>query len=200
MVASALIVLASSAFAPPAALPPLADHTLRRTSVPLLQNPIFGTDDAIEESGVGAFIVPLRVAAGVLMIHHGSEGGILPANFGTPGFEGFIDFIIKPYFGFLPGDPALWSALHDYAEFWGGVCVAIGLFTRPASLLLFGTMLAAIYFHLASTGLQGFPLGHVENYSYNFEEPVLYALIFLLLSKTGSGPFAVDKKLESFFD
>ena len=42
-------------------------------------------------------------------------------------------------------------------------------------------MCAAVYFHLASTGLQGFPLGHVENYSYNFEEPALYLLIFALL-------------------
>jgi len=32
--------------------------------------------------------------------------------------------------------------------------------------------LFAVYFHLASSGLEGFPLGHVKNYSYNFEEPV----------------------------
>jgi len=53
----------------------------------------------------GVHTVPvtlLRVASGVLMIHHGSEGGFWPANFGTPGFDGFVDFIVKPYFGFLP--------------------------------------------------------------------------------------------------
>ena len=71
---------------------------------------------------------------------------------------------------------------------------------RPAALALFGTMLAAVYFHLASTGLQGFPLGHVENYSYNFEEPALYALIFLLFFKTGSGPFSVDANIAKSFD
>ena len=32
----------------------------------------------------------MRVLAGVLMIHHGSEGGIGPANFGSDGFEGFV--------------------------------------------------------------------------------------------------------------
>ncbi|EOD34509.1 hypothetical protein EMIHUDRAFT_252882 [Emiliania huxleyi CCMP1516] len=85
-------------------------------------------------------------------------------------------------------------------EFWGGLLVAIGLLTRPASLLLFATMACAVYFHLASTGLQGFPLGHVENYSYNFEEPVLYALIFWLLSKTGAGSISIDEKIAQAFD
>merc|ERR1712091_206122 len=63
-------------------------------------------------------LVPLRVLTGVLMMHHGSEGGFWPANYGTPGFDGFVDFIVKPYFGFLPGDPQFWSAIHDYVEFW----------------------------------------------------------------------------------
>ena len=86
----------------------------------------------------------------------------------------------------------MWSAVHDYAEFWGGALLAVGLLTRPAALTLFVTMLGAVYFHLASTGWQGFPFGHVESYSYNFEEPTLYALIFLLFFFNGSGPLAVD--------
>ena len=92
--------------------------------------------------------------------------------------------MLTPYFGFLPGAPGslpVWAALHDYVEFFGGLFLAIGLLTRPASLALLGSMLAAVYFHLASTGLQGFPLGHVESYSY-FEEPALYAAIFLFFS------------------
>ena len=125
-------------------------------------------------------LVPLRILTGLLMIHHGSEGGIFPANFNTPEFQGFIDYIIKPYFSFLPGPPELWSALHDCVEFFGGACFTIGFLTRPASLLLFGTMISAVYFHLSSTGLQGFPFGHVPNYSYDFEEPTLYAFIFFL--------------------
>eukprot|EP00316_Scyphosphaera_apsteinii_P021759 CAMPEP_0119319198 /NCGR_PEP_ID=MMETSP1333-20130426/48721_1 /TAXON_ID=418940 /ORGANISM="Scyphosphaera apsteinii, Strain RCC1455" /LENGTH=176 /DNA_ID=CAMNT_0007325551 /DNA_START=122 /DNA_END=652 /DNA_ORIENTATION=+ len=137
-------------------------------------------------------LVPLRVLSGVLMMHHGSEGGFWPANYGTPGFDGFVDFIIKPYFSFLPGDPSLWSAIHDYAEFWGGFLFAIGLLTRPAALTLLITMGAAVYFHLASTGWQGFPFGHVDNYSYNFEEPALYALIFLTFFFNGAGPLSLD--------
>ena len=44
---------------------------------------------------------------------------------------------------------------------------------------------------------QGFPFGHVENYSYNFEEPALYALIFLLFLFNGSGPLSVDAAIYS---
>eukprot|EP00416_Gambierdiscus_australes_P042622 CAMPEP_0171108180 /NCGR_PEP_ID=MMETSP0766_2-20121228/68362_1 /TAXON_ID=439317 /ORGANISM="Gambierdiscus australes, Strain CAWD 149" /LENGTH=215 /DNA_ID=CAMNT_0011569635 /DNA_START=73 /DNA_END=720 /DNA_ORIENTATION=+ len=142
-------------------------------------------------------LLPLRVGSGVLMIHHGSEGGFWPANFGTPGFNGFVDFIIKPYFSFLPGPPEAWSAIHDYAEFWGGVLLVLGLLTRPAAFTLFVTMCAAVYFHLASTGLQGFPFDHVENYSYNFEEPALYACIFLLFFFNGAGPVSLDALIYS---
>lgn len=137
-------------------------------------------------------LVPLRIATGLLMIHHGSEGGVGPANFGTPEFQGFVDYIIKPHFGFLPGSPELWSAIHDYAEFYGGILFALGFLTRPAALSLLVTMFSAVYFHLSSTGLQGFPLGHVSNYSYDFEEPLLYSLIFLTFWFNGAGPLSVD--------
>lgn len=137
-------------------------------------------------------LVPLRIMTGLLMIHHGSEGGVLPANFDSPEFQGFIDYIIKPYFSFLPGPPELWSAIHDYAEFFGGICFTIGFLTRPAALTLLVTMMSAVYFHLSAVGLQGFPLGHVPNYSYDFEEPLLYSLIFLMFWFNGAGPLSVD--------
>jgi uncharacterized membrane protein YphA (DoxX/SURF4 family) len=137
-------------------------------------------------------LVPLRIITGLLMIHHGSEGGLGPANFGTPEFQGFIDYIVNPYFGFLPGPPELWSAIHDYVEFFGGICFALGFLTRPAALSLLVTMMSAVYFHLSATGLQGFPLGHVSNYSYDFEEPLLYALIFFVFWFNGAGPLSVD--------
>ena len=206
------LALAASAFAPRTPLLHPSAPLARRTAPPVCaedsssqlveqlvdklgDTSLFDTDEAITESGLGPQLAALRAASGILMIHHGSEGGFWPANYGTPGFDGFVDFIVKPYFSFLPGDPNLWSALHDYAEFWGGVLVAIGLLTRPSAFVLFGTMCAAVYFHLASTGLQGFPFGHVDNYSYNFEEPALYALIFLLLAGSGAGPFSVDERI-----
>ena len=53
---------------------------------------------ALSWQGIHAVpLVPLRIATGVLMIHHGSEGGFGPANFGTPQFDGFNDFVLKVY-------------------------------------------------------------------------------------------------------
>ena len=142
-------------------------------------------------------LVPLRIMTGLLMLHHGSEGGVGPANFGIPEFQGFVDYIVVPYFGFLPGPPELWSAVHDYAEFFGGICLALGFLTRPAALSLLVTMMGAVYFHASSVGLQGFPLGHVPNYSYDFEEPTLYALICLLFWFNGAGPLSIDSIIYS---
>jgi len=142
-------------------------------------------------------LLPLRVVTGLLMMHHGSEGGFWPANYGTEGFQGFVDFIVKPYFSFLPGPPETWSAIHDYAEFYGGALFAAGLLTRPAALSLLATMGGAVYFHLSATGLQGAPFGHVANYSYDFEEPTLYALIFLLFFFNGPGPVSADAAIYS---
>merc|ERR1712238_639611 len=137
-------------------------------------------------------LVPLRILTGLLMIHHGSEGGIGPANFGTPEFQGFIDYIMVPHFGFLPGPLEVWAAIDDYAEFVGGILFSIGFLTRPAALSLLGTMLSAVYFHLSAVGSQGFPLGHVSSYSYDFEEPLLYSLIFLVFWFNGAGPLSID--------
>uniref|UniRef100_A0A6S8ZWK9 DoxX family protein n=3 Tax=Ditylum brightwellii TaxID=49249 RepID=A0A6S8ZWK9_9STRA len=142
-------------------------------------------------------LVPLRIFTGLLMVHHGSEGGFGPANFGTPEFQGFMDYIMTPYFGFLPGSLEFWAAVHDYAEFFGGILFTIGFLTRPAALSLLITMSGAVYFHLSSTGLQGFPFGHVSNYSYDFEEPLLYALIFLMFWFNGAGPLSVDSVIYS---
>ena len=205
--------IACSLLVRPAAVP------LHRTPAPArLSSPQMATEELIEqfvdwlegvpgavfrtsselEGDAANMLVPMRVLAGVLMIHHGSEGGIGPANFGTDGFDGFVTYVLTPYFGFLPGAPGslpAWAAVHDYVEFFGGLCVALGLLTRPSSFALFVCMLAAVYFHLASTGLQGFPLGHVESYSYNFEEPALYAAVFLFFSVVGAGPLSADERI-----
>jgi putative oxidoreductase len=123
------------------------------------------------------------------------QGDLGPANIGSPEFQGFIDYIMAFYFGFLPGSPVIWTALHDYVEFIGGAMFAIGFLTRPAALSLMLTMWSAVYFHLSANGLQGFPLGHVPNYSYDFEEPLLYSLIFLMFWFNGAGPLSVDSMI-----
>jgi len=112
--------------------------------------------------------------------------------------EGFTNFVVKPYLSWLPFfDSYTWSIIHDYTEFLAAWLLFFGLLTRPAAAALFVTMCLAISFHLQSTGLQGFPFGHVENYSYNFEEPALYAAIFAMFAVNGPGPLALDSLLKS---
>ena len=87
--------------------------------------------------------------------------------------------------------------IHDYVDFFGSAFFAVGFLTRPAMLSLLVTMGSAVYFHLSAVGSQGFPLGHVSNYSYDFEEPLLYSLIFLMFWFNGAGPLSVDSIIYS---
>mmetsp|Transcript_39472 Transcript_39472/g.58091 ORF Transcript_39472/g.58091 Transcript_39472/m.58091 type:complete len:124 (+) Transcript_39472:50-421(+) len=119
----------------------------------------------------------------------------MAANVGTEAFDGFVEYVMTPYFSWLPGSLVAWAAAHDVVEFVGGLFLAAGFLTRFVAVSLSGTMLSAVYFHLASTGLEGFPLGHVKNYSYNFEEPALYLGIFIFFVFSGAGPFSVDSLL-----
>jgi putative oxidoreductase len=93
-------------------------------------------------------------------------------------------------FGFpapLPGGgPPLMSlfGLSGILEFFGGLLILLGLFTRPVAFILAGEM-AVAYFMVHAPG--GFwPL-------LNKGEPaVLYCFIFLYLAAAGGGHWSVD--------
>ena len=96
----ALFLVASAAALQPPRVParpraaplPAKETTWDRLTGPKLFKTVKRTE------GIHAVpLVPLRVLTGVLMMHHGSEGGFWPANYGTPGFDGFVDFIVKPF-------------------------------------------------------------------------------------------------------
>ena len=100
LIAASWVVSAAVALAPPrpararARLPALRakETTWDRLTGPKLFKSVTRTE------GIHAVpLLPLRVLAGVLMMHHGSEGGVWPANYGTEAFDGFVDFIVKPY-------------------------------------------------------------------------------------------------------
>ena len=46
--------------------------------------------------------------------------------------------------------PAVWGFMAAFAEFFGGLCIVLGLFFRPACLLLATTMFVATTRHLAT--------------------------------------------------
>ena len=112
----------------------------------------------------------LRVVAGFLFIHHGGQ-----KLFG--------------WFGGIPpnGGPApLWTqaGIGGALEFFGGLLVLIGLFTRPTAFVLAGEMAVAYFQFHQPKGL--FPL---QNHG---EGAVLYCFIFLFLAAHGAGRWSLD--------
>ena len=75
----------------------------------------------------------LRVVAGALLVTHGF--GKITNPFGAVGMVESL--------GFYPG--VFWSPLLAATEFFGGILVAIGLFTRPAAFASMIVLLVTIY-------------------------------------------------------
>lgn len=88
--------------------------------------------------------VALRVALGVIFFAHGAQK--LLGWFDGPGLNGTIQF-----FGSQMGVPAPLALLAIFTEFFGGLAVLFGVFTRLAGLGLAVTMVvAAAKVHLAN--------------------------------------------------
>lgn len=135
---------------------------------------IFNTTDTL------AFL-PIRLGVGIVMAGHGAQK--LFGWFGGHGLQGTGQFFAENL-GLKPG--LLMAALAGGTEFFGGLLLIVGLFTRIAGASLAGTMLVAILtahssaFFLTNNGME-------------------YALTLLLASLTlaigGAGKFSIDQKL-----
>lgn len=115
----------------------------------------------------------LRVVAGALLVTHGF--GKITNPFGAVGMVESL--------GFYPG--VFWSPLLAATEFFGGILVAIGLFTRPAAFASMIVLLVTVYFHgiVKAEGLAG------------AEKSILWSAIFLYFAVRGSNSQSVDAKL-----
>ena len=113
----------------------------------------------------------LRVVAGLLFFHAG--GMKLFAWFGG----------IPPEMG---GQPPLMSqiGIGGAMEFFGGLAIMLGLFTRPIAFLLSGEMAVAYWQFHAPNG--AWP---IQNHG---EPAVLFCFIFLLISAYGGGAWSLD--------
>src|ERR687889_151051 len=102
----------------------------------------------------------LRIGAGLLFMQHGAQKlfGLLGGFMGTPGAT-------APLMSQM--------GLAGVLEFFGGLLIVLGLFTRPVAVLLAGEMVVA--FFQAHFPQGGFP---VQN---GGELPLLFALVFLYL-------------------
>ncbi len=119
----------------------------------------------------------LRVVAGVLLVTHGYGKIINPF-----GAVGMVESL-----GFYPG--VFWSPLLSATEFFGGILVAVGLFTRPAAFAAMIVLLVTVYFHwiVKAEGLGG------------AEKSILWAAIFLFFSIRGGNRQSVDGRLGKVF-
>ena len=159
-------------------------------SEPEVSNDLFpeGTLETLQDVAIAL----MRVGTAAVMLHHGQEK-LLSA-------EMFNNFVMSKYFAFLPGPGLAWTYAAGAVQAAAPAFLALGVASRPAAASLAGTTLAALYYHLASTGLEGFPLSTMAEkvpvfHNYAFEGPFMYLAIFLFFATAGPGKFAVSTAL-----
>lgn len=111
-----------------------------------------------------------RIVAGFLFWQHGAQK--LFGMFGGMGADGGSAELVS-----LMG-------LAGVLEFFGGILIAAGLFTRPVAFVLSGEMAVAYFLGHAGNGL--WP---IEN---GGEKAAFYAFAFLFFAAAGAGAFALD--------
>jgi putative oxidoreductase len=129
----------------------------------------------------------VRIASGLILIPHGAQKlfGMFGGNInGTAGFFTKV--------GLEPALPLAY--LVGGVEFFGGILIAIGLYTRIAaagSVILL--LVAAIQVHMIflDKGFFWTKLG--------YEYPLLWAILNLAIFFRGGGKFSVDSKMSKEF-
>ena len=84
--------------------------------------------------------------------------------------------------------PTMWGFLAAFAEFFGSLLVALGIFTRPAAAMLAFTMLVAALHHLGLPADE--PRSGWSGASHAIELGVVFVAIFL----AGPGRFAIGRR------
>ena len=118
----------------------------------------------------------LRIGMGGMYLFHGG-----PKLLGGPEKWEKIGSAMS-YLG-IKAMPALWGFMAGFSEFFGGICLILGIFFRPGCILIAFTMAVAASMHLGrGEGLQA--ASHaIEN------GIVLISLLFI-----GPGKYSIDKK------
>jgi putative oxidoreductase len=113
----------------------------------------------------------LRIVIGSLFMPHGAQKlfGLFGGFGGQPGAT-------APLFSIL--------GLGGVLEFFGGLAILLGLFTRPVAFVLSGQMAFAYFMAHAPRGF--WP---IQNQG---ELGALYAFVFLFLAAAGGGRFSID--------
>ncbi|KDM90244.1 DoxX family protein [Photobacterium galatheae] len=127
----------------------------------------------------------LRVPAGIIFMAHGAQK--LFGAFGGYGLEGTGQWMAS--IGLEPG--VLMAFMAGSAEFFGGLCILLGLLTRPAAAALAVTMVVAIVSVHLPNGL------FMSNGGYEFGLALLAIVVSLAVS--GAGKLSADSLLAKRF-
>jgi putative oxidoreductase len=123
----------------------------------------------------------LRIALGIIFMAHGGQK--LFGWFGGPGFAATVQS-----FQTAMGIPPALAILAIVTEFFGGVAVLIGVFTRTAGLGIAFTMLvAAVMVHVKN----GFFLASSPGAQNGFEYNLALGAMALFLALAGPGAYAL---------
>lgn len=77
--------------------------------------------------------------------------------------------------------PTFWGFMAAFAEFGGGILLLLGLFTRPAALLLAFTMLIAMLKHMTA--------------NESFTHPLEMMVVFTAVAFLGAGKWSLDARI-----
>jgi putative oxidoreductase len=124
--------------------------------------------DSFGESWSGRFLSILRIIAAFLYMQHGAQK--LFGFFAMPQMHSF------PLLSFM--------GLGGVLEFFGGLLVLLGLFTRPVAFILSGQMAVAYFMVHASKGF--WPILNGGDLA------ALWSFLFLYLAAAGGGVWSLD--------
>lgn len=122
----------------------------------------------------------VRVVAGLCLVPHGAQK--LFGAFGGGGLTATGEFLASV--GYAPG--FLWALALGCLEFFGGLMLALGLFTRPVALAVVVFMFQAVLFHWGN----GFFWSNG-----GFEYPLLWGVVALFFAVRGGGRYSLDARL-----
>jgi len=127
----------------------------------------------------------VRIVTGLWMVPHGAQK--LFGIWGGGGLSGTAGFFAK--IGLEPALPL--ALLAGGTEFFGGLLLALGLFTRPAAAAAFILMIVATTsVHLAN----GFFLSNG-----GYEYALMWAVLALAVLFKGAGGFSLDARIGKEF-
>lgn len=132
----------------------------------------------------------LRVITGFIFIFHGFGKfmAVVTGN-GLGGLAGMVGDSGLPF-------PIVFAYLAMITEFFGGICLILGLYTRLWAFLGAGMMILIVLF------VRGVIFGDFTNVSYRdggYEYDLLLAGALSVIFLYGAGRFSVDEKLKKTF-